>query len=155
MIKIYYLNWITRSARLRIKLQSMKNRAYQIIKKKEIEGKKRRNICRISYFSKERHGAYWFSFLKSLKMTRTALFRLNAIEFWFWFSKERTLIFVRLKLRAALFRVYSLNSFAGFITFVVNLYYIWVHYYICGQLLHLWFQHGLFSSSRCKNSVLN
>ena len=30
-------------------------------------------------------------------------------------------------------------AFAGFITFAVNLYHIWVHYYICGQfLLHLW-----------------
>ena len=65
-------------------------------------------------------------------MTRTAPFRLNAIDFWFWFSKECTLIFVRLKLRAALFRAYSLDSICRF-------------YYICGQfvlhlraLLHLW-----------------
>ena len=58
-------------------------------------------------------------------MTRTALFRLHAIEFWFWFSKDNTLIFVRLKLRAGLFRVYSLDSICRF-------------YYICGQfVLHL------------------
>ena len=31
--------------------------------------------------------------------------------------------------------------FDGFITFVVNLYSIWGHYYTCGQLSHLWLQH--------------
>ena len=74
------------------------------------------------------------------------------------FSKA-ALTFVQLILSAAFFRAYNVwIAFVGFITFVVNLYciwvhfyvcgqyelyYIWVHYYICGQfLLHLYLQHS-------------
>ena len=46
------------------------------------------------------------------------------------------LISVRLKLRTALFRVYTVwLVFDCFITFVVNFHYMWGLYYICGQLI--------------------
>ena len=74
------------------------------------------------------------------------------------FSKA-ALTFVQLILSAAFFRAYNVwIAFVGFITFVVNLYYIWVHFYVCGQyelyyiwvhyyicgqfLLHLYLQHS-------------
>ena len=39
---------------------------------------------------------------------------------------------------SVLSRIYGLNSICR-VTFAVNLYYIWVHYYICAKfLLHLW-----------------
>ena len=67
-------------------------------------------------------------------------FRLNAIGFCVFRKSAAALIFVRLIL---FFRVYTVwIAFAGFITFVANLHYIWVNYYICGQLLHSrWLHH--------------
>ena len=67
------------------------------------------------------------------------LFRLNAIGYCVFRKSAKALIFVRLILRAAFCRGYTgWIAFAGFITFAVNLYYIWVHYYICAKfLLHL------------------
>ena len=67
--------------------------------------------------------------------------------------------FVQLIWSAAFFRAYNVwIAFVGFITFVVNLYDIWVHFYVCGQyvlyyiwvryyicgqfLLHLYLQHS-------------
>ena len=69
-----------------------------------------------------------------------ALFRLNAIGYCVFRKNTAALVFVRLILRAASCRVCTVwIAFAGLISFAVNLYYIWVHYYICGQfLLHLW-----------------
>ena len=63
------------------------------------------------YFSKELHGAYWFSYL-------------NAIEYYLNFWKlASVLTAVRIKLRAALFRVYTVwIVFDCIITFAVNFY---------------------------------
>ena len=71
------------------------------------------------------------------------LFRLNAIGYCVFRKIAKAFIFVRLILRAGFCRGYTVwIAFASFITFTfaVNLYYIWVHYYICDQLLHLWLQ---------------
>ena len=98
------------------------------------------------HFSKER--AALFCFLMP-RLSGVTLFRLNAIGYCVFRKIAKALIFVRLILRAAFCRGYTVwIAFAGFITFTfaVNLYYIWVHYYICGgyyicgQLLHLWLQ---------------
>ena len=77
-------------------------------------------------------------------------------------------IFVRLILREAFFREYTVwIAFAVIITFVVNLYYIvryyicgqflwhkfWGLYYICGQLLHLWVQQPLAFTKLALSSV--
>ena len=63
------------------------------------------------YFSKELRGAYWFSYL-------------NAIEYDLNFWKlASVLTVVRIKLRAALFRVYTVwIVFDCIITFAVNFY---------------------------------
>ena len=52
MIEIYYVSQITRSVRLRIKRQSMKNRTHQIVRKKI--GK---IFVEYFIFSKDRRGA--------------------------------------------------------------------------------------------------
>ena len=62
-----------------------------------------------------------------------ALLRLIAVGYCVLRKSSAALIFVRLILRTPFFRVYTVwIAFAGFITFVVNLYYISVHFYICG-----------------------
>ena len=70
--------------------------------------------CRILYFSKERRGAYWFSYLKMPRLFEgnALCIKLNAI-----FSKER-----------------HGDSFWSFLVFEFsfNLYYIWGLYYFCG-----------------------
>ena len=89
------------------------------------------------YSSKERRGTYCFLMPR---LFGVALFRLNAIGYCVFRKSASALVFVRLILRAAFCRGYTVwIVFAGFITFAVNLYYIWVHYCICSQfLLHLW-----------------
>ena len=93
------------------------------------------------YFSKERRGAYCFLMPR---LFGVALFRLNAIGYCVFRKSAAAVffvvVFVRFVLRAAFCRGYTVwIVFAGFITFAVSLYYIWVHYCICGQfLLHLW-----------------
>ena len=49
-------------AKLRIKLQSMENRAHQTVKVSEIAKKNEKHYFFKNFFSKERHGAYWFSY---------------------------------------------------------------------------------------------
>ena len=46
----------------RIKLQSMENRAHQTVKVSEIAKKNEKHYFFKNFFSKERHGAYWFSY---------------------------------------------------------------------------------------------
>ena len=55
MIKLYYLSRITRSARLRIKLRSMKIRTHQIVKKSEIAKKASAYSTDDKHFSEERY----------------------------------------------------------------------------------------------------
>ena len=55
MIKVYYLSRITRSARLRIKLRSMKIRTHQIVKKSEIAKKAGAHSTDDKHFSEERY----------------------------------------------------------------------------------------------------
>ena len=90
------------------------------------------------YFSKERRGAYCFLMPR---LFGVALFRLNAIGYYV-FRKSAAAVFCCCFCPTCidLCRGYTVwIVFAGFITFAVNLYYIWVHYCICGQfLLHLW-----------------
>ena len=72
------------------------------------------------------------------RLFRTVLFRLNAVGYCF---SKAALTFVQLILSAAFFRAYNVwIAFVGFITFVVNLYYIWIHFYVCGQyvLYYIW-----------------
>ena len=76
------------------------------------------------HFSKER--AALFCFLMP-RLSGVTLFRLNAIGYCVFRKIAKALIFVRLILRAAFCRGYTVwIAFAGFITFTfaVNLYYI-------------------------------
>ena len=66
-----------------------------------------------------------FRFKNTPSLIGVALFRLTAIGYCVVGKSSAALIFVRLILRTPFFRGYTFwIAFAGFITFVVNLYYI-------------------------------
>ena len=106
---------------------------------------RRRCLSSLLHFSKEDRGAGWFNYLKMPKLFEGGAFliKFNRILCMFFdFRKSAAvLIFVRLKLKAVLFRDtvwIAFDGFIMFITFVVNLYHILRYYYIWGQfLIHL------------------
>ena len=121
---------------MRIKLQSMKSRSHQTVKKSEI-AKKTRNICNV--FRKSAAALIGFRILRYQGDLRAVLFRLNAIEFCFRFSTEGCgAYFCPIWIEGgALLSTKGLDSIWRFYN-ICSLYYIWGHHYICGPfLLHL------------------